>query len=145
MTISETYEFLNSIRRIEAAIIKMQIQRDELRACLLPAGIRYDKDKVQTSPADHMSQIEAKVVDMDREIGRMQEKKAETIEGVSGAIARLEDDNEQIVLLSLYVARHSAAKTARRLHYSRRGIYKLRDRAVKHLSEKLCTKCTPGE
>ena len=38
------------------------------RMALLPSGIRYDIDKVQTSPIDRMSEIMAELVDAEKEM-----------------------------------------------------------------------------
>ena len=52
MTLDETYDFLMQIRRKEIIIRRKESQRDELRACLLPGAIRYDRDRVQSTPTD---------------------------------------------------------------------------------------------
>ena len=53
MTLDETYDFLMQIRRKEIIIRRKETQRDELRACLLPGAIRYDRDRVQSTPTDN--------------------------------------------------------------------------------------------
>ena len=60
----DVLDFLKSIRhkRIELAAIKSY--EDDLRLSLLPSGIRYDLDKVQTSPSDRMLEIMSKVGDI---------------------------------------------------------------------------------
>ena len=55
MTLDETYDFLMQIRRKEIIIRRKETQRDELRACLLPGAIRYDRDRVQSTPTDKMA------------------------------------------------------------------------------------------
>lgn len=136
MTISEAYAFLDSIRRTEAEIVKKQLQHDELQSCLLPAGIRYDLDRVQSSPSDRMSEIGAKVVDLEREILDLRDLKAQQIIAVNDAITQLENDTEQIILLAFYVGRLPARKVAEIVHYTIRGVFKAKHRAVVHLSEK---------
>lgn len=138
VTISEAYEFLESIRRTEAEIIKLQLRHDELQSCLPPAGIRYDLDRVQSSPSDRMSDIEAQIVDIARDIQRMKEEKAKLIIKVNNAINNLSDDNEQIVLLAYYVGRLPVKRIMEITHYTRTGVYYVRKRAVKHLAE-ICT------
>lgn len=140
MTISETYDFLNSIRHIEAEIIKTQLQHDELESCLLPRAITYDKDAVQTSPSDPMLAIASQVVDLEKQIRKLKADKAKRIVEVNRAVAMLDDDTEQMILLGFYVGRLSAKKVAGIVHYSLRGIYKAKRRAVVHLSETM-TKC----
>lgn len=136
MTTSEAYAFLNSIRKIENEIVKLQLQHDELQSCLLPKGITYDGDRVQTSPEDKMLEIASRVLDMEKEIRDLKQRKAKRIVEVNNAIARLDNDTEQVILLGFYVGRLSAYKIADLVHYSVRGVYKAKHRAVIHLAEK---------
>lgn len=141
MTVSEAYAYLNSIRKIENEIVKLQLQHDELQSCLLPKAITYDGDRVQTSPEDKMSELAGKVVDMEKQIAQLKRRKAKRIVEVNNAIARLDNDTEQVILLGFYVGRLQATKIAEIVHYSVRGVYKAKHRAVIHLSEK-CTQST---
>jgi len=141
MTISETYAFLNSVRHMEAEIIKTQLKHDELQSCLLPKAITYDKDAVQTSPSDPMLTIASQVIDLEAEIRQMKLLKAQRIVEINSAVAMLDDDTEQMILLGFYVGRLPAKKIADLVHYSLRGVYKAKHRSVVHLS-KVCTKCT---
>lgn len=136
MTISETYAFLNSVRHMEAEIIKAQLKHDELQSCLLPKAITYDKDAVQTSPSDPMLAIASQVVDLEAEIRQMKQLKAQRIVEINNAVAMLDDDTEQMILLGFYVGRLPAKKISALVHYSPSAVYKLKYRAVKHLSEK---------
>lgn len=61
MALDETYDFLMQIRRKEIIIRRKETQRDEPRACLLPGAVRYDRDKVQSTPTDKMSDVMARV------------------------------------------------------------------------------------
>ena len=136
MTTSEAYAFLNSIRKIENEIVKLQLQHDELQSCLLAKAITYDGDRVQTSPEDKMLEIASRVLDMEKEIRDLKQRKAKRIVEVNNAIARLDNDTEQVILLGFYVGRLSAYKIADLVHYSVRGVYKAKHRAVIHLAEK---------
>lgn len=141
MTISETYEYLESVRSIEARITKQQILVDEMRSCLLPKAITYDGDRVQTSPSDTMSSIVAEIADRERDLERLKIMKAELIKEISLAISKLADDNEQIILMGYYIGRLPMKKVAAMAHYSPRGAYKVKKRAVAKLS-KVCIKCS---
>lgn len=136
MTISETYDFLNSIRRAETEMVKLRLQHDALQSCLLPQAIRYDGDHVQTSPEDLMSRTAAEVVDLEQKIRRLNTQKIQLIAKVSFEIAKLDSDIEQMVLLGFYVGHLPAVKVAEIVHYSERGVYKVKARAVRHLAEK---------
>ena len=58
----DVYLFLGQIRGLHRKEQKLQLRINELEFGLLPSGIRYDLDKVQTSPRDRMSETFA---DMD--------------------------------------------------------------------------------
>lgn len=75
MDLNETYDFLMQIRRKEIIIRRKETQRDELRACLLPGAVRYDRDKVQSTPTDKMSDVMARVDELDREIEQLRREK----------------------------------------------------------------------
>ncbi len=137
MTTREAYDFLNSVRRTEIAILKLQLQHDELQSCLLPKAITYDGDKVQTTPEDRMSEIAAQVADMEKQIAALKRRKAKLIIEINAAIAKLDSDVEQMILLGFYVGRLPAVRVAELIHYSIPGLYKAKRRAVAHLAEKV--------
>lgn len=137
MDLNETYDFLMQIRRKEIIIRRKETQRDELRACLLPGAVRYDRDKVQSTPTDKMSDVMARVDELDREIEQLRREKATLVIEISDAIEKLEDDNEKTVLTEFYIARASMTQAADAINYSVRRAYDFRKRGVIHLGEVL--------
>lgn len=137
MTINQTYDYLLQIRRLEAKIRETTLQCEALRSCLLPSGIRYDLDRVQTSPDDQMSAIEAKVIDMEQDIRNLQANKAQAIVDISKAINKLEDDSERIVLLGYYIDKKTIRDVSQMINYTVRGTYHVKRRAVSHLAKLL--------
>ena len=127
MTLDETYDFLMQIRRKGIIIRRKETQRDELRACLLPGAIRYDRDRVQSTPTDKMADVIARVDELDREIEQLRREKATLVIEISDAIEKLEDDNEKTVLTELADA----------INYSVRRAYHFRKMGVTHLGEVL--------
>ena len=134
MTVSETYDFLNAIRRTEAEMVKLRLKHDALQSCLLPQAIRYDGDHVQSSPEDRMSETAAEVVELEKQIRSLNRKKLQQIAHISNEIAKLENDTEQMVLLGYYVGRLPGARVAEIVHYSIPGVYKVKARAVRNLA-----------
>lgn len=135
MDLNETYDFLMQIRRKESIIRRKETQRDELRACLLPGAVRYDRDKVQSTPTDKMSDVMARVDELDREIEQLRREKASLIIEIGDAIEKLEDDNEKTVLTEFYIARAPMTQAADAINYSVRRAYDFRKRGVIHLGE----------
>ena len=59
-------KFLKQIRAKRRELNILQATIEELRFMLMPSGIRYDLDKVQTSPEDHLGRSVADLVAVER-------------------------------------------------------------------------------
>lgn len=124
MDLQATYDYLMRIRKTEYAIKRKQLRCEELRSCLLPGAIRYDLDKVQTSPRDKIPEIMAKVDELEHQIEVLMQEKAMLIIEIGEAIEQLPDDNEKTVLTEFYIGRVSMEKVAALINYSPRRAYK---------------------
>jgi len=58
-------EYLLQLRRLEHKIEWYSEESERIRAVLLPKGITYDKDKVQTSVSDKVIDDISKLIDID--------------------------------------------------------------------------------
>lgn len=134
MTIKETYNYLLQVRILESKIQNCILQHDTLRSCLLPAGIRYDTDRVISSPSDQMSEITTKVIDLEHQILRLKHEKQMVIVTVTKSIYRLTSDNEKTVLLSYYIGRKTVEQIAEEMETSVRNVYYLKRKAISHIS-----------
>lgn len=135
MTIKQTYDFLFQIKTIDNKIWNTLTKCDALRSCLLPSGIRYDLDKIQTSQTDHMSEIESQVLDLEKEVLELQLQKRRAIESITESINMLDDDNEQSILIGYYIGRKKMKDIADSINYSLSHAYVLKRKAVAHLSK----------
>lgn len=134
MTLTETYEYLQRPRKLELSIMRLSLQHDELQTCLLPAAIRYDKDVVQTSPDDKLSEVAAAVLDLEKKIQRLRSQKARLLLEINAAIDKL-DDKDAVILTAYYVKRMTMSDVADIIDKSLQHTYRLRKKAVQHLSE----------
>ena len=133
MDLKETYEFLLSPRRLADEIWRKDIRRQELRACLLPAAITYDKDRVQVTPEDHMAETMAEVADLDAEIEILRRRRARQIRLISGALDQLEDGREKAILEAYYIGRKSMNEIAEHMSYSLQHTYRLKRDGVEKM------------
>lgn len=133
--LQETYDFLLGPRRISDEIWRKALRRQELRSCLLPSGITYDKDPVQTSPEDSMARVIAEVDEIDSQIDALQRARALEILRISRVIDQMEDPREATVLDAYYLGRRSMQEIAEHLHYSERHVYRLRGSGVAKMSQ----------
>lgn len=67
----DVLKFLKSIRSKRAEITTLKRARDELYWSLMPSGIRYDLDKVQTSPQDRMSETAGDLYEIQDKLDHM--------------------------------------------------------------------------
>lgn len=118
------YEFLNSARVLHWRWLRLKAKRDELETCLLPAAIRYDKDKVQTSPDDQMSKVVAEINALETEMAEVQLLKTQQIEKIELAVNSLESDEERTALTMRYINRRPIAEIADDMGYSEPTIYR---------------------
>ena len=133
----QAYIFLNSARVLQWEWLRLKAKHDELESCLLPAAIRYDKDKVQSSPEDAMSKIVAEVAELEKEMNRVQQRKANQIAKIDKAISALPSDEERTALTMRYINRISVTDIAEAMGYSVKRVYQFMDRGGAQISKGL--------
>ena len=119
-------DLISRVRSIDRTIWRLTIRRDELQSCLLPGAVRYDVDKVQSSPKDKLADIAAAVVDIDRTISELQRAKADAILQLSERIEKLDDEREKVILTAYFIGRKSMTEISDKLGYSVKHVYRLR-------------------
>lgn len=133
----DTQGYLMQIRRLESRIKRKELRCEELRTCLDAKAIRYDVDRVQTSPVDKVSRILSTVKDLEDEIKRLRIEKAELVIEISDTIELLDNDSEALVLMAFYVRQLPMTDVARKASYSVQHAYRLRKQGLIHLAEKM--------
>lgn len=122
----DVYNFLLAPLRLSNEIWRKEMRCKALKACLLPTGITYDQDKVQTSASDRMSEVMAKVGDLNLQIAMLQKERALAILEISQAIDKLTDEKEKTVLDAYYIGQLNMQEIADHQGYSLSHTYYLR-------------------
>jgi len=120
----QAYEFLNSARVLHWQWLRVKAKHDELESCLLPGAIRYDRDKVQTSPDDIMGRILAEVNELEQRMEQLQVAKSKRIEEIDKIINSLQSDEERTVLTMRFINRIPVTEIAEAMGYAEPTIYK---------------------
>ena len=127
-------EYMETIQRVRRRIrlLTEQIARDYVIASEVTA-IRYDKDKVQTSPiGDRMVEIVARIDEtadkLKAEIERLQELESDAIH----LLINLKEEHERVLTLH-YIEDKGLMETAELMGYSERYIFELRSKALTEL------------
>lgn len=127
--------FLYSVRNELKEIRQIEERIREMDAALLPAAIRYDRDRVQTSPRDLLPEIAAKRDGYERIL----EKKLVSLytkrAAAQSLIDTLEKAEERIVLSLFFLSdtRPSMKQVAERIGYSEAQTYRYYKSAFEHL------------
>jgi DNA-directed RNA polymerase specialized sigma subunit len=128
-------QFLYSVRDEQKEIEELTDRIYEMRMSLLPAGIRYDTDKVQTSPEDKLSECEAKIADYSMLLGQKKEALIQRRHRAQEMIDLLEDSRERQVLdiYFLSVKRLSMEDVSAMIGYSRKQTFRIYKSALQNL------------
>lgn len=129
----QAYDFLNSARVLHLHWLRLKAKHDELEYCLMPKAIRYDKDKVQSSPEDAMSKIIAEINALEVKMAAVQRAKAKRIDEIYKAIEDLESDEESTALAMRYINRVPVSDIADAMGYAEPTIYKFLNQGGEHI------------
>jgi GH35 family endo-1,4-beta-xylanase len=107
---------------------------------LLPQAIRYDKDRVQTSPDDKFSEICAKISDMQEELGRSIVKLKTKQMNAERMIMGLDNTDEREVMRWYYMTVEDGKtltweEVAAHMNFDKRHVLRLHGNALIHISE----------
>ena len=123
--------YLSSIRNIEKQLKNKRLELDALRYKASGAGtIRYDKDRVQTTPEDFMVKVMDDIIRIDKQIEK-EERDAEKKKGRAYSIVRKMDQEEHRIIIEWYYFNGlSMIDAATRMNIAERTAYNLRNDAL---------------
>lgn len=134
-------EELSYIREAQQDIIVMSERSEYLRSTLYGRAIRYDRDKVQTSPADLMSERLSEVCDHDARIRKRQKKLDRRKDIMRENLERLDNPDHIRVLDLFYLSLTSNGRllswndVAKAVGKSRRTVFRQAKDAEKILDD----------
>lgn len=130
-------EYLNRPYRIRLDISAKYEKKRELELMVLPSAIRYDKDRVDTSPnSDQISDLANELLEVDKQIENLQKKYIETLKEVEGLLKEMSLSSNinytyAHILLHFFVYNTPVETTMTMIfNYSKGHIYRLKDKAL---------------
>lgn len=133
----QVYEFLNSVRVLHWQWLRLKAKHDELESCLLPAGIRYDKDRVQSSPEDQISRIVARINELEHKMNAVQLAKSKRIEEIDKAISAIKSEEERTALTMRFINRLPVSYIAEQMGYAEPTIYKFMNQGGEQIAKSI--------
>ena len=120
---------------MQRKISRLKAQRFEIINGLLPKGIRYDREKVQTSASDSMSVIMARVDEVDREIDELKKERALSIVAISKAIEEgIKNEFDKDVITYRFIKRYNPVKTSIALNCHEQTVYNAQRRGLREIN-----------
>jgi len=112
------------------------LELEALRYHASGAGaIRYDKDKVQTSPGDFLSMVMSDIVEIDGRIKQTREEVDLLKTEAYSVIRRMERPEHRAVIELYYLNGLSMAGAALQMNMSERSAYYLREDAIREFEK----------
>ncbi len=137
----ELKEWFKQVRkeRYEIEHLRELIRSAEMG--LLPSGIRYDRDRVQTSPSDTMSTVLSKAMDMQKELETSLANLQDRHIKVEKLIQTLKNSDDREVLRYYYLDTDKGRpltweQVAIRVNFQVRQVLRIHERAIAALAEK---------
>jgi len=123
--------YLSRINLVEREIRGKRLELEALRYKASGAGaIRYDRDRVQTSPQDYMTMVIEDVLELEKQI-KEDEESIEDIKGEAYRIVRQMQDRDNRALIEwFYLNGLSMTETAEFMKMSERNAYYIQDKAL---------------
>lgn len=136
--------FLRRTRLEHIEVAKLQSKLEYLKKSTLPGGIRYDKDRVQTSPSDKISDIMADIGDIEMELEADIKNLLDDIIKARNLIKKLSSPLERCVLTMYYLPDLEPGEdlpawsdVAIALHYSKDRIIHIHGEALKKINDSI--------
>lgn len=129
------YTFLHRPMWTKAKIRTKEAQIDDLRLMMLPGAIRYDKDKVQSTPSDPMSEYAERLSELDADIRKLKRQYLREQKEVVKYISMLPDPNETEVLTARYISGMRFEDIAKQCHVSEPTVYRWHRVGINHMTE----------
>ena len=131
----DVYVFLVRPGEIRKQIQLKRETRLQLLMSLYPGAIRYDKDKVQTTPQDKMSDIMAQIDDLDSDIDYLKDQLRSSRREIAGLCDQYLDDQETRIVKLRHIDGLKWDDVARAVHRSERTVHRIHKSAVDKLKE----------
>ena len=141
MTTKEIKDYFRQIRREQFEIIHLTEMIKSEEMSLLPSAIRYDREKVQTSPEDVLAKSAAKISALEQQYAESLLELKSNKANAEAMLKDLDNPDEREVMRWYYMSFNGRQPftwddVAVRMAYTKRWILKLHGNAIMHLSEK---------
>lgn len=130
----EIYLYLGKIRNLHRREKQLRDQITDLRMCLLPSGISYDRDKVQTSPEDMTLKVFAQLDEVECKLQWVVFQIYEARTAITNRVFILPPKERQVLLL-YYVDCWNMRMISDKLGITERHAFRLKNNGISMLQK----------
>lgn len=131
------YQILTAHSRLSARLRREKETLQQIRETAMSASaIRYDIDKVQSSPTDPMVRYMTMINEQETRVADVQDQIRKADNMVSDLFQALTEDQSN-VMTELYIHRLGAERVKAKLAMSRASVYRYRAEAIRILEARL--------
>lgn len=129
----ELFRALHRVDDISTALKCLQMRIEKLEGCLQGRAIRYDVDKVQTSPKDPVAEVMGDLEALLKKQTKLQIDLTRAVAHTADLLDKLTDNKQLLVMHYRYMQGASWANIADLVGVSERHVYRLHDKAIDYL------------
>lgn len=118
------YQILNRPRFIKGDIRRMNERVEDVRIMMLPSAIRYDTDKIISSPQDPMLKFAERLDDLEQKRNKLMEEYINARDVMFKYIDRLTSETHKDIIQSRFLSEIKFNQIAESLGYSESQIFR---------------------
>lgn len=129
----DVVEYLKRFEKIKKRIKVLTFNISELKLNMLPPGIRYDVDRVQTTPSDRMIRYAEELDELERKLNVEIHRCNVVLEEIERAIRSVDDDELAAVLEAKYIFGKSYRQISKQINCSVETVKRKHKAAIKKI------------
>lgn len=141
MTVEELKDKFHEVRENRRRVTALRAKASELRQSAMGRAIRYDKDRVMTTPMNYQEQALIEAADLDEEAEKLVDEGDKLRMELLRLINQLEDIEDQTVLIGHYFNNKPFSGMAKDDNYDRTTYWHRKESALEKIA-KLSTDST---
>lgn len=124
------FNILTKPKRIKSDIYRIDERIEDTRLMMLPSAIRYDKEKVISSPSDPMIKFAEIIDELERRRDELKQEYIKSRDTLLKLIDRLSDDRMKDIIQARYMMAKKFSEIVEGLPLEERQMYKLHSKAI---------------
>lgn len=129
----ELFQILTEPKKIKSEIKRVCERIEDTRLMMLPSAIRYDKDKVLSSPSDPMIKFAEKLDELEKQKENLIQKYIISRQRMTDLIEMLTEDNQKDIIQARYMKNLRFYQIADEIGYSEAQTYRIYADAIEQL------------